>query len=315
MATKIETPDSSTKIHKKMSYRVPLMVAAGEVSACLVLWLGWGIHIYWNDPRLVNFLAAWIPFVLSTLLAFVPEHQMTTTKKWCWRASVMTVGLSWSVILWHQQVVADRESERAQRTIVDQAVTKSNQHADEYLGALRGDLTKKIEGMEGSIGSQLGQTINQSTERINDGIGKFGKPEPPEKAKIVFSLWPFNEDSSANTVTSIEADKDGVVPVSFTLKNTSGTTASNMDIWLGICRTCEFVGEPEGFDKPAGMPDEGRHRTIALLNPQTILAKSTVRVKNNTLNAPGFTMTFRYSCQACADNKDQVVTIYVSKPR
>src|SRR5258707_14704092 len=91
----------------RLSLRPALWVAFGSSSACALVWLGWGIYLYWNDVRLVNFLAAWIPFVLSILVAFVPEHKMTTAKKYLWRGGVMFVGLAWSIVLWHQQVVTD----------------------------------------------------------------------------------------------------------------------------------------------------------------------------------------------------------------
>src|SRR5216684_8879088 len=81
-----------TMAEKRMSYRTALYVAGTSVATCAILWLSWGIYLYWNDLKLVNFLAAWIPFVLSLLLAFVPEHEMTPVKKFFWRSSVIGIG-------------------------------------------------------------------------------------------------------------------------------------------------------------------------------------------------------------------------------
>ena len=96
-----------------MSLKGPFWVAGTSVSACALVCLGWGTYLYWNDVKLINFLAAWIPFVISILLAFVPEHEMTATKKFLWRFGVISVGFIWSAVLWHQQVITDRAQRNA----------------------------------------------------------------------------------------------------------------------------------------------------------------------------------------------------------
>jgi hypothetical protein len=281
-------------------------VAAGEFSACLLVWLCRGIYVYWNNVKIINFLAAWIPFALATLLAFMPDHHMShPTKKWIWRIGVMTAGFIWSAVLWHQQVVADQESQRAQQQIVDQAVAKSNQHADEYLGALRGDLTKEIDKVQSNIGQQVGQTITESTSRLNESIGKVGKPEPTPTATILFSLWPFSADMKPTLSGSASPDKDGNFPVSVTFTNSSlVTAASKVDVWIQLCDACEFATEPDGFDKPPGTTDRARHRQVDLMNPGTIYPKTSFKLRTTRV-LPHFLVGFTYSCAACGSHQTQ----------
>jgi hypothetical protein len=45
---------------KRMSLRVPLVVGGASLAACGLAFLGFGLYIYWDSPKLINFLAAWI---------------------------------------------------------------------------------------------------------------------------------------------------------------------------------------------------------------------------------------------------------------
>ena len=58
---------------KRMSIRTPLVIGGAGIAACGIAFLSFGLYILWDSPRLINFLAAWIPFVLSILFAFVPS--------------------------------------------------------------------------------------------------------------------------------------------------------------------------------------------------------------------------------------------------
>jgi hypothetical protein len=101
---------------------------------------------WWSDPTIINFLAAWIPFVISIFIAFVPEHEMTSRQKWIWRSGGIIIGFIWSVVLWHQQVIVGLEAKRDQTEIVTKAVTQSNQHADEKIAGVRDDVLEAITG-------------------------------------------------------------------------------------------------------------------------------------------------------------------------
>jgi hypothetical protein len=73
---------------------------------------------WWNNLNIINFLAAWIPFVISIFIAFVPEREMTVRQKWFWRSGVIVIGFIWSAVLWHQQVIMDTAAKTGQAEIV-----------------------------------------------------------------------------------------------------------------------------------------------------------------------------------------------------
>lgn len=261
----------------RMSYRRPLIVAAIGIGLCLLWFLVWGLHIYWNRPSLINFLAAWIPFVLSVLFAFVPsgkemKHQWI---KWGWRGGVIAVGLFWSVMLWHQQALTDAATIAANQKLLDDAVTKSNNHADNQFGNVQakvGDLGKTLDDRT----KALGDALAQATGTINANIGKVGKPEPPEPAKLQFSLW--KEGMLETEYPLMEATTnqkpDGSFQIQFMIKNISHVQAETVELWVVVCDLCAYAKEPEGFDNPPGNPKTVRHRMIAGLNPGTSVANT-----------------------------------------
>jgi hypothetical protein len=311
----VNTVPEDVKRETKRSWKVWMWALAAVASAAVLIIFGFTVKTHWNDANFVNFLVAWIPFVLSILLAFIPDTAMKMHWRVVWRSGVILGGLLYSGLLWHQQSLTADAAREDQKRLVSSAILGANSHSDQQIGSLRKDLTSQINGVQGSISTEIGSTVSKSTSELSESIGKVGKPDAPEKVKLQFSLWPFNDDLSPNMVTSVVADKDGTAAVSFAVRNSSGTAASNADIWVAICKTCEFVGEPDGFDKPAGLPDTARHRMIQLLNPSTILAKTVVHVKNSTIDAAGFAMQFRYACAGCAQEGNQVASVYVTKPQ
>lgn len=301
---------------KKMSYRLSLLVAGTSTAACALLWLSWGIYLYWDDARLVNFLAAWIPSVLSVLVAFVPEHEMTPVKKILWRSSVIAVGFAWSVVLWHQQVVTDIASKRDQQNMVAEAVSQSNSHSDEQIGFVRQD----VKGVKADLAGTASKTdltktataitgsVAKSQAELSVNIGKINKPDPPEQVRLQFSLFvPETRTDALPILThAVSQGKDGNFPVDLFVTNISNTAGEAIDIWIQLCDLCSFAAEPAGFDKPQGLDERARHRLIPLLNPGVSLEKQTIVVKS-TVKAPfSFTIVFRYSCKACGKQGEVV---------
>lgn len=297
---------------QRMSYRPALYVVGASFVSCILIWFVWGMYLYWNDIRLVNFLAAWIPFVLSLLLAFVPEHKMSTTKKVLWRTAVITVGFGWSVVLWHQQVIADSQAKHDQREMVNSAVSESNEHSDSQIASVRGDL-KGVKDDVGGVKTDLRATsdnlsrlVSKSESDITENISKVGKPDPPEKVRLLFTLWPDDTQTPMPLLQKLLApDADGVFTIDFSYQNESSTAANNMDVWIQICDLCEFAEEPAGFEKVKGSDERVRHRQIPILNPGVSFAKQTIKVKpkQKFLN---FDIAFRYSCALCeAPSKTQ----------
>jgi hypothetical protein len=302
---------------KGMSMRVPIWVAVSSASACALIWLCWGIYLYWNDVRLLNFLAAWIPFVLSVLLAFVPEHKMSTRKKILWRSGVITVGFIWSVVLWHQQVIMDKTAREDQTRIVTQAVTQSNEHSDQQIGTVRSDVQgvkSDVQGVKKDLEAKINDTISKSTSEITSGLSKVGKPEPLEPARVEFSLFTVRPRTDPPVLLgSVQQDKDGNFPVEVMFTNISDTSADALDVWIHICDQCLFATELPGFEKPQGIEEHSRHKFIEVLNPGTSWEKLTIVVKTTPKPAGSFVIGFTYSCKTCGKMKEtQKVTLYTS---
>jgi hypothetical protein len=243
----------------RMSLRVPFWVAGSSAVSCALIWLGWGIYLYWNDIRLVNFLAAWIPFVLSTLIAFVPEHKMTKAKKAWWRTSVIAVGFAWSLVLWHQQLIADETARADQLAIVTKAVTQSNAHSDEKIGEVRQD----VQGVKTDVLS-VKQALSTSTSSLNESIGKVRLPAS-EKAAYEVSLWPATITEWPIRRQSLPI-VNGVVTFSFTIQ-IKGHMAKQTRLWLRLCKGCKYAKEPSGFQNltaHAGKGDDPNERMLVV---------------------------------------------------
>ena len=295
---------------KRLSLRTPFLVAAIGAAVCAVAWLSWGIYLYWNDPKLVNFLAAWIPFVISILLAFVPESEMTRRKKLWWRGSVIGVGFIWSVVLWHQQVITDDVFRKDQARIVSEAVTKSNAHSDQQFGTIRGD----VKDVKTDLEEEINATISKSTSSLNESIGKAA-PKPPEFAHLKFSV--FKDKIRIDEIPILTAnrpkDKDGNIAVEVFFMNTSDVSADALDIWITVCDACAFASEPIQFQKIPGMDEHERHRFIPVLNSGTAFEKIMVNVKLLDPTLPWFDVAFQYACKSCGKPEDkQTVRISTS---
>lgn len=279
-----------------MSYKVSIYVASGSVAGCGLLWLIWGIYLYWSDIRLVNFLAAWIPFVLSILLAFVPEHTMTRPKKYLWRSGVIAVGFIWSVVLWHQQVVADNTAKQDQARIVSQAVSESNQHSDGKIGQVEGDLQSTRADLEARI-DKVPQLLTKTESDLNSSISKVGTA-PVKYAQLQFEI--FDPTASVPRMSqTISPDDNGVYTLDFGVTNVSDTAASSGEIWVHICDQCAFSEEPNGFDRPNGLDERSRHKLFQNLNPGVSLERMTIKFK---IAGGPFAFTdvfFNYSCASC----------------
>jgi hypothetical protein len=108
----------------------------------------------------------------------------------------------------------------------------------------------------------------------------------------------------------IAANSDGIFSVPIAFRNVSATAAINADLWVELSDGCAFASEPAGFDRPDGMPDNARHRMIALLNPETSSEKTILMVRTKGL-VRTFGIGFKYACQACGtgSTKRQILTI------
>ena len=286
---------------KRLKYRTPVVVAATSVCACLSLFFGWGLHIYWNTPSLINFLAAWIPFVLSVLFAFVPSGK-EMKHRWIrrgWRGGVIAVGLFWSVMLWHQQALTDAAAMAANQKLLDSAVAQSNKHSDGRFD----DVQKKVSDLGTEIDNktaQIGQDFDKATGNLTSSITKISMPAPPEHAVLEISLFHegMRDTELPLTHQNLQANADGTVRVQFVVKNTSFVQAEQVEIWVTLCQLCSFAKEPDGFDKPPGIDPLERHRVIPAINPGVAVAGNVIDLKidQSTMGIANIGLSFTWAC-------------------
>lgn len=277
------------------------------VGLCAMVALRRFIAFRWENTNFINFLAAWIPFVLSILLAFIPDKDMKMPKRIAWRTAVVVCGLFYSLLLWHQQTLVQRQSETDQARLLKEAVDQSNQHSDNQIADVRKDVKgvkgdiKDIKGDLATTTRDLGNLVNKSKSDISSSIEKISKPVPPELAQLQFSFFSDRSSNLPFLSTSVSPDKDGNFPVDVTFTNTSSVTAEEVDIWLEICGACSFAAEPAGFDRPNGVIEQMRHRVIHVLNPGASMEKISLLVKSAVPITPtySFEVAFTYSCKTC----------------
>ena len=282
----------------RMSYRPALLCAAAGLTLCVSCWLAWGIRTYWDSPHLINFLASWIPLVFSILFAFVPSGREMKHEwvKWTWRTGVIAVGLFCSVLLWHQQAVNDEASTLQINHAVSTAVSSANSHTDQKFSGV----ATQVDSVQQKI-QDIGKELEQDANNIDANIGKVGKPAPAVRPKLDFSLW--NEESSQNIFPeqseALAPDALGNYDITFAIRNDSSVAAQGIEEWVHICDGCMFVGEPKGFDRPQGMSDKERHRSIPGMNPGvTIIEGNKFKVRPPP-NSARFALVFKSTCGTC----------------
>jgi hypothetical protein len=244
------------------------------------------------------------------------------------RFLIILVGMSSSLLLWHQQSLTEKGVTEAQSKAVNEAVSKANAHSDEKFR----EVGKSVAGVDqrvGAVGTSLAATttslsgyiqktadaIQKTSDRLDTSIGKVGKPDPPIPAKLVFSLWDTVATAEKPSLsTTANPDSDGNFPVDFTFVDSSETAAEGIDVWVEICRTCTFVKEPSGFEHPAGSDEHTRHRMFGSLNPGVSFEKIAILVKSEATGG-FFQLGFRYSCKTCGGKvyPNQVATIIQGK--
>jgi hypothetical protein len=258
------------------------------------------IHRVWGSLRVVNFIVNLTPTILSILFAFVVDKDLEGRMKTLWRVFIVFCGLALSGLLWHQQTLADIQSDKQIQTAVNDAVTKSNAHSDAHSDQKIGDVETDLGGVKSDL-----QTTKQSLTALLDSskdlktdIGKVGTSEPPTPAHLMFTLWDDSVTADKPVLQEIvQPDSDGNFPVEFTFLNTTDTYADTIDVWIQICDGCTFAKEPDGFEKLAGQLDQVRHLVVPGLNGGVNLQKQTISVKLPRL-AP-FQISFHYSCKTC----------------
>ena len=203
----------------------------------------------WGSLRLVNTVVNLTPTMLSILFAFVVDKDLADRMRWRWlfRFAVISIGAGLSLLLWHQQSLADAQSDKQIKDAVTQAVTDANKHSDgQFTSANQHADTKfgEVEGDVKGVSDQnvaLSQALAKATGDINTNLGKVGKPDPPALAVLHPSLW--NEGLSEEPLETmvLRPQADGTYRVDVSVRNISDVAAEEGDVWVVLCNLCSSL--------------------------------------------------------------------------
>jgi len=289
-------------------FGVAVVCAAGVLAA---IW----ITLHKDDPHFINYAAALIPGVFSFFFGFIPDVR---ERHVAWRIGILSLGILWSVVLWRQQIITERDQGNAITGAVNTAVDKSNKHSDEKFESVKSDLGTVRDDLKGQIGTTNGKLVELSSdlrsgnETLSNAF-KTVKPFTPGKAKLIFSLWRENvtDDEIPVMFQTIQGSKEQSFKVSFFMKNISDESAGKGDMWVTICAGCKFVKEPDGFVKRKGADEHVRNRPFEHLESGISFEKMEIEISVPD-DAPSIQATLTYSCDNCPPLKDnrQDFTIY-----
>jgi hypothetical protein len=215
--------------------------------------------------------------------------------------------------LWHQQTLQDAANSSQISGAVNEAVKEANLHSDGQFQDANQHSDRKFKEVENDLtglGNAVDAGLKKATGEINTNLVKIGKPEPPTPAVLTFSLW--SSEASLEkplTLQYVPPDSDGNFPVDFTFGNSSQSSAKSIDIWIQLCELCSFAKEPDGFEHPAGVSDQIRHRRMGDLNSGMTVEKMTILIK--APRSQNFQIAFRYACENCGGkvSANQVASI------
>lgn len=295
----------------RLSLRLPLVVGGIGFALCALAFMALGIYVYWDSPKIIGFLAAWIPFAFSILIAFFPstKEMKHPWLQWTWRATVVVLGFGGSAMFWHQEELSDRENAAQTQSAVNKAVSQANEHSDKKFNEMQGKVTDLGNSLTKSFSDQMGKTETDLTS----SIGKVGKPDPPERPRFTFSLWEENVKTFPLESEVLSPDVDGSYHISFAVRNDSAVQAQGIEEWVHICDLCAFAVDPPGFDRPKGMDERERHRSIPGMNGGvTLVEGNEIRVKAPNLSR--FSMIFKVTCGTCGEVEATKEYWIVQKP-
>ncbi len=292
----------------KLSLRRAAIITGIFVAGFLLLVFLRKLHVFgwWNNLNIINFLAAWIPFVISIFIAFVPEREMTVRQKWFWRSGVIVIGFIWSAVLWHQQVIMDTAAKTGQAEIVTKAVTQSNEHSDEQIAIVRDD----VKGVK----NYLGERMNQSEFNLNNSISKVNKPIAPELAYLQIYFWKdIDAREVGRTLSNHERVQviDGKLHLEMMVTNYGPAEAKRpVDFVLRVLPgDWRLANEPEGLSYiPGSIPSE-RHLRF---DSNMLRLSRSQKIIYDVIPKPGFATCYVqmfYSCDNCADDRNQQLTV------
>jgi hypothetical protein len=268
---------------------------------------GYGVEA-WSSARAFSFLKDWLPAVVGVAVGVVPGSDWDQKMKTRYRVAVVVVGFIYSAVLYRAQTLSDSESTKQLTVAVGTAVSQANDHSDKQFDKV----TKGVEGVDQKLSDttvslttdiqRTDDAIHETSDRLDSSIGRVGKPVPPERPKLAFSLWRdgLTQVEFPLESESLQPNADGTFNVQFVLKNVSPTVAEGIEVWVQVCDQCAFATEPNSFDSPKGGPAQIRHKVIQRLNSgAAILEGNVFDVKINDPAITTFPVLFKYTCTTC----------------
>jgi len=242
-------------------HRALLISTVGPLASIIIVVWRW-IYLHEGEEdfglMLANYAVAWLPFAISILIAFVPDMRKAHI---AWRVLVIFAGLTYSIVLFKQQILSMAAAKRDQERATRVAIEESNKHSDQKIGEVRQDVRGVKSDVQG-VKKDLQDTVKKSTSSLSESIGKVGKPEPPQLAQLRFTLWTdttSSEQFPLVTKTQLKTH-EGSVTMEFTIQNIADVPAEDVELWIKICRDCRFAKEPEGFNHFKGQLEQDRHK-------------------------------------------------------
>lgn len=316
-ATPIHRAKTSRFPERRLSLTTPLRVFAVSLWACLIVLLAREAYLYWEDDLVIGFLGAWIPFVISILLAFIPQDLEMRTK-WLWRAAIITAGFVYSLILWQGKKLDLQSAQASQQQLLNSA----NEHADKQISRVRTD----VQGVKSDVGGvksdlqstkqDLSKMFSESTQNITSSISKVGKPDPPQKSRVIFTFIKQNMMMSEFplTETSAEVEND-VVRVSVSSMVTNDEAAKQGTITIRLCIPCTWAEETPGLSNESGEGKESHDRVkhFTSLLPNTLLTPIPLNIGVKGILAGKIAITGYVACENCPPiNPEKGQTVWVN---
>jgi hypothetical protein len=186
------------------------------------------IPLAWGNLRLVNFTVNFTPTILSILFAFVIDKDLEVRMKKAWRVGIVACGLLWSILLWHQQSLTDKQSDAQIQGAVDSAVEKSNKHTDTQFNKVTETVNRvqeKVGGVQGQVselGKSFGIEMEKSTSELSSSIGKVGKPPDAKTVVLKNSIVHLATQAGEESKMELQIEVNHKGPLVATMYELSG---------------------------------------------------------------------------------------------
>ena len=167
------------------------------------------------------------------------------------------------------------------------------------------DVTQQLLGIVQSPNFAKNPETSSKIEKIAK-ITSSLENNSQQKASLQFSFWPFDKEGNATIHSQTVLIHNGIVEVTFSVKNDSDIPAKHGNIWLYICEGCSFAEEPKNLEIIKSInEDRIRRKSFDLINPGESLEPITVKIFPPIGFNP-FLIAFAYACETCPQVKSDL---------